>query len=161
MGRRRESLYAVIMEGIRNQLNDEDLHRHVEAKVENLTNKRMVKALILGFYDHDLTDREIIHRVAVLAAKYRANEVAQSSPAADDDIPHRPAASAEQDNKPRTVVTELPPVCGTESVDEASEPAQADAPSETVAVTTPPRKARRAGAPRVARAKPGQAGTPS
>lgn len=157
MGRRRESLYAVIMEGVRNQLNDDELHQHIEEMSGNVTNKRMVKALLLGFYDHDLRDPHLIHRIAVLAAKYRSNDVVPSSPSQDGGVSHRPEASVEQDNQPMTVVTEQAPVCGTEVAAETSETAE----PEAVAVAAPSRKLSRTGGPRVARAKPRQTGNPS
>ncbi|MCO5733787.1 hypothetical protein [Rhizobium sp. SSA_523] len=76
MSKKHRNLYSIILEGIRQNLSDDDLQRHIEENGDTsgskASSKRIVKAALLGFSDEDLVDAEMIARLAALAARHRS-----------------------------------------------------------------------------------------
>lgn len=86
MGKKRETLYAVIIDGLRKQLNDDELRLYIAGQIENVTDSRIVKATILGFSDPSVQEPALIEKLAALAARYRVRQFGDAALVVSDTL---------------------------------------------------------------------------
>lgn len=107
MGQKRENLYSVIKLGLQNELNDEDLYQEMKRSTEKLTDRRIVRASVLGFSDPDLNTPQTIERLTSLIVKYRLQDLGAVTPATVEAI-SLPETVDEPEEKQAEVVAPVP-----------------------------------------------------
>lgn len=99
MGQKRENLYSIIKLGLQNGLNDEDLYQEMKRGTEKLTDRRIVRASLLGFSDPDLNTLQTIERLTSLIVQYRLRDLGNATPAIAEPISSLPETADQPEDK--------------------------------------------------------------
>jgi hypothetical protein len=80
MGKKREKLYAVALDGIQKGLKKQALNEHIFNQCSDASSKRIVKASLLAFADANVLDKKILQQMSDLAIQHRLLDVSVSLP---------------------------------------------------------------------------------
>lgn len=81
MGKKREKLYSVILDGIQDGLKSQSLNKYILNKLPNASSKQIVKASLLAFSNVDVLDEKKLQQVCGLAIQHRLIDLNLSKPA--------------------------------------------------------------------------------
>jgi hypothetical protein len=71
MGKKRDNLYSVVLDGAKKGMVNDALNAHVLSEKPGVSSKQIVKASILVFSDSSLSDPSVLNAVSSLAVRHR------------------------------------------------------------------------------------------